>query len=84
MFFSENEHIDIPANFGELVKLFDTIEAGSGKRLTKFMEAAAFKYKTGMEDFVWKPSHSIFEFASLKILKSLLLIMKTSCVPFGL
>lgn len=69
--FGQDDFIDIPANFEELVDLFESIEKGSGEKLIKFLNAAAYKYEVGMNEFVWKPSKSIFEFASLQILKNL-------------
>ena len=68
--YSKDNQVDIPADFSELLKLFESKESGSSKRLQKFIDEAAYKYKVGMEEFVWKPSHSIFEFASFKVLKS--------------
>ena len=68
--FSQDNYVDIPADFSELLNLFETKEPGSARKLQKFIDEAAYKYKVGMEEFVWKPSHSIFEFASFKVLKS--------------
>lgn len=68
--FSSSEAIDIPANFESLVELFEQIEKGSGAKLRKFMDHAAIKYEVGMNEFVWKPGNSIFEFASLKVFKN--------------
>lgn len=69
--FSANNSVDIPADFTELLNLFESKESGSAQKLEKFIDEAAYKYKVGMDDFVWRPSHSVFEFASLKILKSI-------------
>ncbi len=68
--FSNNEHIDIPANFNALVELFEEIEAGSGEKLRRFIDHAEIKYHIGMDEFVWKPGRSIFEFTNLKVLKN--------------
>jgi len=68
--FSTDYSVEIPADFNELLDLFESKEPGSAKNLQKFIDEAAYKYKVGMNEFVWKPSHSIFEFASPKILKS--------------
>jgi phytoene desaturase len=68
--FSSTKSVDIPADFTQLLDLFESKEKGSAQKLKKFIDEAAYKYKVGMEEFVWKPSHSIFEFLSLKILKS--------------
>jgi phytoene desaturase len=68
--FAQDDHVDIPADFSELLDLFESKEPGSAKKLQKFIDEAAYKYKVGMEEFVWKPSHSIFEFVSFKVIKS--------------
>ena len=70
--FSESESIDVPADFNELIKLFEKIEKGSGDKLKKFIDHAAIKYEVGMNEFVWKPGKSIKEFISLKVLENAL------------
>jgi len=68
--FSGSEAIDIPADFSSLVKLFDSIEKGSGNKLIKFMDHASIKYEVGMNEFVWKPGESIKEFISIRVLQN--------------
>nr|WP_317041805.1 phytoene desaturase family protein [Sphingobacterium sp. CZ-UAM] len=62
-----SERICIPESYQELKQLFEQIEAGAGKQLDRFMEAAKFKYEVGMRDFVNKPCHNWSEFLSPKI-----------------
>ncbi|MCB0511183.1 MAG: phytoene desaturase [Bacteroidetes bacterium] len=71
MIFSD-EKMNIPENFEDLKKLFETREKGAGVQLEKFMQSAKYKYEVGMKDFVTKPSHSWLEFVSPKIAKSAL------------
>lgn len=66
--FGPDEAVEIPASLTELKALFDQIEPGSGARLDDFLNQAAYKYKVGIHDFVWRPSRSITEFMSLKLL----------------
>ncbi|MBO0952456.1 phytoene desaturase family protein [Fibrella forsythiae] len=66
--FSPTEAVDLPANLDELTALFDSIEPGSGAQLTEFLRQAAYKYDVGIHNFVWKPSRSVSEFMSLKLL----------------
>ena len=66
--FGPDEAVDLPANLDELKTLFDRIEPGSGARLTEFLRQAAYKYDVGIHNFVWKPSRSVSEFMSLKLL----------------
>jgi phytoene desaturase len=51
-----------------LRKLFESIEPGAANALDRFLEQAAYKYKVGIQEFVWKPSVKITEFLSLRIL----------------
>ncbi len=69
--FGQDDALDISASYDELRTLFNRVEPGTAEKLDKFLDDAAYKYQVGMNEFVWKPSQSIFEFASLKILKSL-------------
>ena len=69
--FDKKDNLVVPASFNELVKKFESIESGSGNKLEKFMSKAAIKYKIGMTDLVYKPSHSIFEFINFQVLKGL-------------
>ena len=69
--YDKEESLVVPASFNELVEKFEAIESGSGENLKKFMEKAAIKYKIGMTDLVYKPSHSLFEFINLQVLKGL-------------
>ena len=69
--FINEGHVDIPANTDALSDLFESIEKGAGQALKQFLTEAQFKYEAGMGKFVRKPSHSIFEFMDLDILKSL-------------
>lgn len=70
--FEKNHIVDLPASFEELKALFDQHEPGAGKRLQTFMEQAAYKYEVGINDLVYKPGQSLFEFADLRLLYGLL------------
>ncbi|ARK11485.1 phytoene desaturase family protein [Fibrella sp. ES10-3-2-2] len=66
--FGPTDAVDLPANITELTALFNSIEPGSGAQLTEFLRQAAYKYDVGINKFVWKPSRSITEFMSVKLL----------------
>lgn len=66
--FGPDDSIDMPASLDGLKTLFDSIEPGSGERLEDFLRQAAYKYDVGINNFVWKPSRSVTEFLSLKLL----------------
>ena len=65
---SDQEVVDMPADYGQLRGLFESIEPGAANALDRFLEQAAYKYKVGIQEFVWKPSISITEFLSLRLL----------------
>jgi len=71
VFFGKDDVMEVPASMEEMYKMFEHHEPGSSAKLKQFLSEAEYKYKVGMADFVHKPSHSIFEFADLRILKSL-------------
>lgn len=66
--FGPDEAVDLPAGLPPLEALFEQIEPGSGPKLREFLKQAAYKYDVGMNKFVWKPSRSVTEFLSLKLL----------------
>lgn len=67
--FYEDELIDIPASYDELKQLFEHLEPGSGSKLDRFIAEAEYKYRAGMDDLVYKPGKSIFEYFDLKVMK---------------
>ncbi|MBB2149140.1 phytoene desaturase family protein [Pedobacter gandavensis] len=69
--FKNNEVLSIPANFEELLKLFERIEAGSAEKLKSFLEEAEYKYKIGIGKLVYKPGISLMEFADAELIKGM-------------
>ena len=65
---SDTEVVDMPADYQDLRTLFESIEPGAASALDRFLEQAAYKYKVGIQEFVWKPSVKITEFLSLRLL----------------
>lgn len=66
--FYKDDQLDVPASLEELYHLFETIEPGSGKNLKRFLKEAEYKYKVGMESFVYKPGVSISELFDSKLI----------------
>lgn len=66
--FGEDHKVDLPASMQALEALFDQYEPGSGLRLREFLAQAAYKYQVGINDLVYRPSRSIFEFLDLRLL----------------
>ena len=71
IFFSKQEIMNVPAKMEELSQLFDSYEPGSSANLRKFLHEAQYKYEVGMREFVHKPSLSFWEFADVRIAKSM-------------
>lgn len=68
VWFGKDDFMDIPAGQPELEALFESVEPGSGLKLRKFLDQAAYKYQVGMQDYVFRPSHSITEFIDIRML----------------
>lgn len=69
IYFGKEELMDVPANIAELEAVFESIEPGSAKNLGLFLAQAEIKYKTGMGEYVFKPSHSVTEYFELDLIK---------------
>jgi phytoene desaturase len=67
--FSAEDHVDISADLGLLAERFERIEPGSAAKLREFLSQAEYKYRVGMNDYVRRPSLSIFEFVDARIVK---------------
>lgn len=67
----KDDYIDVPASYDDLRQIFEHKDPGSAARLDAFMKEAEYKYKVGMEEFVWKPGRSVLEFVDMKVLRSL-------------
>jgi phytoene desaturase len=63
--------MDIPAGFEQIKEIFESVEPGSSKKLDKFIKEAAYKYKLGMQQLVYKPGQSYPEFLEWKIIKGI-------------
>lgn len=69
VYFGPGDYLDIPASMQELEALFESMEKGAGKRLRDFLDQAAYKYKVGMSDYVYRPSLTITEFIDLRLIR---------------
>ncbi|AMR34504.1 phytoene dehydrogenase [Mucilaginibacter sp. PAMC 26640] len=69
VYFGQDDLMDVPADMQQLEALFESIEPGSSKGLQTFLAQAAYKYKVGMGEYVFRPSHSITEFIDLNLIR---------------
>jgi phytoene desaturase len=72
VFFGEGDYYDVPADWKQLASDFEKLEAGAGKKLDQFLQDAEIKYREGIGNLVFKPGKSVFEFASMAMLKGML------------
>ncbi len=68
IYFGKDKQVNIPANLHDLEKLFEELEPGSSGNLKKFLTQAEYKYRKGMQEYVFRPSNSIMEYLDLKLL----------------
>jgi phytoene desaturase len=62
-------YTDISADLSAVKKMLNDWEEGAGIKLDKFLEEAAYKYKTGIGNLVFKPGRSVTEFADWQVIK---------------
>ena len=55
----DDEIMEVPADYDALKKLFESKEAGSGKKLDEYLEQAEYKYRIGINKLVQKPGQSV-------------------------
>ena len=70
IWFGEGHVMEVPADRDALYAMFEQYEPGSAKNLEHFLTEAEYKYRTGMDDFVRRPSRSLFEFAEWRVIKA--------------
>ncbi|QJD95503.1 phytoene desaturase [Mucilaginibacter robiniae] len=69
VYYGTNDVLDVPADLNKLKNLFEQLEPGSGAELQNFLNQAEYKYKVGMGEYVFRPSHSITEFIDFNLIK---------------
>ena len=72
VWFGEADRMDVPAAMPALEAMFEQYEPGSTANLRKFLAEAEYKYRVSMNEFVHKPSQSIWEFMDWRIAASAL------------
>jgi len=71
IYWPDHDFTDIPANYEEMEKWFESLEPGSSVHLKAFLKESQYKYEVGMKDLVFKPSLSLLEFVDMRIFKGL-------------
>lgn len=69
VYFGVNEFITIADNLTDIVKTFETVESGSGKKLERFIKEAQSNYDIAIKDLVYRPGISPLELVTLETAK---------------
>jgi phytoene desaturase len=69
VYYGKDDMLDVPADLNALKALFEQVEPGSSKGLQEFLNQAEYKYRVGMGEYVFKPSHSVTEYFEWKLIK---------------
>jgi phytoene desaturase len=69
IYFGKDDLFDVPAAMPQLEVEFERLEPRSSKHLKQFLKQAAYKYKTGMGEYVFRPSHSVTEYFDINLIK---------------
>lgn len=72
IYFGRNEFMDVPDGLEAQMELFESLEPGSGAKLRKFLKESELKYDIGINDLVYKPSYSLMEFFSFRIITQMI------------
>jgi len=62
---------DLHADYDALKKEFELIEPGSAEKLEHYLNGAAYKYRVGIQNLVYKPGLSLFEFIDWTAIKGI-------------
>jgi phytoene desaturase len=71
VFFGINDFIIIADNLPEIVKTFENIEKGSGKKLEKFIKNAQNNYEIAIKKLVYRPGESPLELVTIETAKKI-------------
>ena len=66
VFFGVDDFVAIADNLPEIVKTFESIETGSGKKLELFMKEAQSNYNIAIKDLVYRPGESPLELITIE------------------
>ncbi|GAA4325709.1 phytoene desaturase family protein [Mucilaginibacter gynuensis] len=69
VYFGKDDVLNVPADMAAIETVFEQLEPGSSKALREFLSQAEYKYKVGMGEYVFRPSHSFTEYFDLNLIK---------------
>ena len=62
---------NVPAELRSFKLMLDSFEKGAGNKLDSFLAEAAYKYKVGIQNLVFKPGFSVTEFADWDVIRGI-------------
>jgi phytoene desaturase len=68
VFCEPGEMHDVPPDRAGVRALFDRLEPGGGAKLERYLEAAAYKYRMAVGEFLYRDYRSIFDFLNRRML----------------
>ena len=68
VFFGPGEVHDVPPGQEGQRALFDQLEPGGGKRLERYLESAAYKYKIAVGEFLYRDYRTVFDFLNWRMM----------------
>ncbi|GGZ20750.1 phytoene dehydrogenase [Echinicola pacifica] len=72
VYFGKEDELSLPADPLALRALFERLQPGSAVKLDTFLAQAKRKYEVGIKEWVYKPCHTIWEFAQPNIFNDLI------------
>jgi phytoene desaturase len=67
----DDDYTDIPADIEAIKELFESLEPGTAAKLEHYLKGAAYKYRVGIDNLVYKPGRSVTEFIDWETLKGI-------------
>ncbi|MCB9262650.1 MAG: phytoene desaturase [Flavobacteriales bacterium] len=77
VFFEDKPNVSLPANYQEILNLFESIEKGASAKLHSFLERCKENYHVSMQSLVYKPGKSPFELVTKETALKLQEFVKT-------
>jgi phytoene desaturase len=68
---TDRRRLDVPADFEGALRVFDSVEAGSGEQLRAYLQQARDKYELAMGNFIYKNFYSPFDFFNWTAIRNL-------------
>ncbi len=68
IYHGKNEYVDVSADLEKNMALFEAMEPGSAKQLTRYLAQSKYQYDVSMSDFLYKDYTSLMDFFNRRML----------------